>query len=136
MNSLLRELRHRISRLNQAKDFCMKHLEGAPEGRLRIDLGKEKPHYYVNSSPSSSYRYIRQDELELVPKLAQKAYCEKVIRKIEAEIRAIENDKFPIKLTVPFWYEWEAPQAARERKLSCNAPRSVSDRGMIIRWVD
>ena len=52
------------------------------------------------------------------------------------EIRAIEDDKLPIKLTVPFWYEWEAPQAARERKLSCNAPRSVSDRGMIIRWVD
>ena len=52
------------------------------------------------------------------------------------EIRAIENDMFPKKLTVPFWYEWEAPQATRERKLSCNAPRSVSDRGMIIRWVD
>ena len=52
------------------------------------------------------------------------------------EIRAIEDDKLPKKLTVPFWYEWEAPQAARERKLSCNAPRSVSDRGMIIRWVD
>ncbi len=91
MNSLLRELQHRIARLNQAKEFCMKHLDGAPEGRLRIDLGREKTRYYVNTTPSSSYRYIRQDDLELVPKLAQKTYCEKVIRKIESEIRAIEN---------------------------------------------
>ena len=52
------------------------------------------------------------------------------------EIRAIGNDKLPKKLTVPFWDEWEASQAARERKLSCNAPRTDSDRGMIIRWVD
>lgn len=52
------------------------------------------------------------------------------------EIQTIENDKLPKKLTVPFWYEWEAPQAVRERTLSCNAPRTNSDRGMIIRWVD
>ena len=52
------------------------------------------------------------------------------------EIRAIENDKLPKKLTVPFWYEWEAPQAVQARTLSCNAPRTDSDRGMIIRWVD
>ena len=52
------------------------------------------------------------------------------------EIRTIENDKLPKKLTVPFWDEWEAPQAVRERTLSCNAPRTDSDRGMIIRWVD
>lgn len=52
------------------------------------------------------------------------------------EIRSIENDTLPKKLTVPFWYEWEAPQAARERTLSCSAPRTDSDRGMIIRWVD
>ena len=52
------------------------------------------------------------------------------------EIRAIEDDKLPKKLTVPFWYEWEAPQTVRARKLSCNAPRTDSDRGMIIRWVD
>ena len=44
--------------------------------------------------------------------------------------------KLPKKLTVPFWYEWEAPQAVQARTLSCNAPRTVSDRGMIIRWVD
>ena len=52
------------------------------------------------------------------------------------EIRSIENDKLPKKLAVPFWYEWEAPQAVRERKLSCNVPRTNCDRGMIIRWVD
>ena len=52
------------------------------------------------------------------------------------EIRAIENDNFPKKLTVQFWYEREAPQATRERTLSCNAPRTNSDRGMIIRLVD
>ena len=52
------------------------------------------------------------------------------------EIRAIENDKLPKKLTIPFWYEWEATQAVRERKLSCNVPRTDADRGMIIRWVD
>jgi hypothetical protein len=52
------------------------------------------------------------------------------------EIWAVENDKLPKKLTVPFWYEWEAPQAVQARTLSCNAPRTDSDRGMIIRWVD
>ena len=53
------------------------------------------------------------------------------------EIRAIETDKLPKKLTVPFWYEWEAPlQIEKSRSLSCNAPRKSSDRGMIIRWVD
>ena len=91
MNSLLRELHHRIARLNQAKEFCMKHLDGAPEGRLRVDLSRGKARYYVNTTPSSAYRYIRPDKMELVPKLAQKTYCEKVIRKIESEIRAIEE---------------------------------------------
>ena len=52
------------------------------------------------------------------------------------EIRAIENDKLPKKLTIPFWYEWEATQAVRQRKLSCNVPRTDADCGMIIRWVD
>ena len=52
------------------------------------------------------------------------------------EIRAIDNDKLPKKLTIPFWYEWEATQAVRQRKLSCNVPRTDADRGMIIRWVD
>ena len=52
------------------------------------------------------------------------------------DIRAIENDKLPKKLTVPFWYEREATQAVRERKLSCNVPRTDADRSMIIRWVE
>ena len=51
-------------------------------------------------------------------------------------LKNIENDKLPKKLTVPLWYEWEAPQAVRERKLSCNVPRTDVDRGMIIRWVE
>ena len=52
------------------------------------------------------------------------------------EIRALGNDTLPKKLTLPFWYEWEAPlQIEKARALSCNAPRTDSDRGMIIRWV-
>ena len=52
------------------------------------------------------------------------------------EIQALGNDTLPKKLTVPFWYEWEAPlQTEKSRALSCNAPRKDSDRGMIIRWV-
>ena len=52
------------------------------------------------------------------------------------EIQTLGNDVLPKKLTVPFWYEWEAPlQIEKARGLSCNAPRKSSDRGMIIRWV-
>ena len=52
------------------------------------------------------------------------------------EIRALGNDALPKKLTVPFWYEWEAPpQIEKAHALSCNAPRTDTDRGMIIRWV-
>ncbi len=52
------------------------------------------------------------------------------------DVVLLHRGKLPKKLTVPFWYEWEAPQTVRARKLSCNAPRTDSDRGMIIRWVD
>ena len=52
------------------------------------------------------------------------------------EIQALGNDALPKRLTVPFWHECEAPpQIEKAYALSCNAPRSDTDRGMIIRWV-
>ena len=78
-----------------------------------------------------------KNEIEIV-KLADGDFVKSqpFAKRVLQEIRAIENDKLPKKLTVPLWYEWEAPQAVRERKLSCNVPRTDVDRGMIIRWVE
>jgi hypothetical protein len=78
-----------------------------------------------------------KNETEIV-KLADGDYfkSQPFAKRAIQEIQALGNDTLPKKLTVPFWYEWEAPmQVEKARALSCNAPRKSSDRGMIIRWV-
>ena len=78
-----------------------------------------------------------KNETEIV-KLADGDFfkSQPVAKRAIKEIQALGNETLPKKLTIPFWYEWEAPLLiGKARALSCNAPRTDSDRGMIIRWV-
>lgn len=78
-----------------------------------------------------------RNETEIV-KLADGDYIKSqpFAKRAIREIQALGSDTLPKKLTVPFWYEWEAPmQIEKACAFSCNAPRKSSDRGMIIRWV-
>ena len=134
----------------RALEKMMKHLAGHEAFhvlQLRL-ISQEKKNKKI-SAAVYSYRAdydgewgeIRFDflknETEII-KLADGDYVrsQPFAKRAIQEIRAIENDKLPKKLTVPFLYEWEAPQAVRARTLSCKAPRTDSDRGMIVRWVN
>ena len=91
MDSLFHELEHRRKRLEQAIDFCRKLSGGAPEGHLRIDQTKPCPRYYLINNQAPGVHYIRQEDKELAKRIAQREYGEKVIRRAEAELRAIDS---------------------------------------------
>lgn len=66
-----------------------KEVAGAPEGRLRGAKHGSKMQYFNRKKPSDTNgEYIRQDNVELVTKLAQKGYCQKV-----ASAAAFERSK-------------------------------------------
>ncbi len=88
------------SLLQQRKDYLLKlrtekekQLEKAPEGYLRVCKHRGKVQYYQRKdSKDFNGVYIRERELEIAQRLAQRDYDEQVLRKVEKELKAI--DKF------------------------------------------
>ncbi len=91
MDSLFQELEHRRTRLEQAIDFCRKHSDGVPEGHLRIDQTRQTPKFYLINDQAPGVHYLRKKDKELATRIAQREYGEKVIRRAEAELRAIDS---------------------------------------------
>lgn len=134
----------------RALEKMMKHLAGHEvfhvlQMRLETQEKKNKKIaaavYSYGADYDGEWGEIRFDflrnETEIV-KLADGDYIKSqpFAKRAIREIQALGSDTLPKKLTVPFWYEWEAPmQIEKACAFSCNAPRKSSDRGMIIRWV-
>ena len=66
--------------------------QGVPEGKLRISKNKGIPRYYwIKSSEDTRGKYIAQKDKELVRKLAQKEYIEKMYNSVLEEYTDINN---------------------------------------------
>lgn len=69
-----------------------KALREAPEGKLRISTNGKRVQYYLREgAKDTNGTYIRGENMELVRRLAQKDYDQKVLRVAEKELNAIKK---------------------------------------------
>lgn len=86
MESARNVLQTRKNQLEQWKTQKEKELMKAPEGSLRICRhGKKIQYYHRNDVKDFNGVYIREQDIELARKLAQKDYDEKVLKSVKKE---------------------------------------------------
>lgn len=89
MKELLEEREKELLYMKQEKE---KALLNAPEGSLRICSHGNRTQYYQRNDPKDfNGTYIREQDLDLAKKLAQKDYDKKVLRAVKKELAAIEK---------------------------------------------
>ncbi len=89
MDSFFAALKKRISELKDIHKQCRRQLERLPEGRLRIAGKKGRPQYYQSVSERDMYLHVK--DRTVAEQLAQRRYCEKIIRQVEKELRQMES---------------------------------------------
>lgn len=78
--------------LQEIKQEKEKALKNAPEGSLRICNHGKRTQYYLRNDPKDfNGTYIREKDIQLAQKLAQKDYDKKVLQAVEKELGAIQR---------------------------------------------
>ena len=91
MRDLKRILHQREKYLETVEEGVIKRLHSAPEGALRVSSANNRIQYYYRKKPSDKNGvYIPGSNHQLVEKLAQKEYDEKVLKVLEKERKAIK----------------------------------------------
>ncbi len=89
IKNLLEARRNYLLQLKKEKETALKSV---PDGFLRICRCGKKTQYYHRTNPKDfSGVYIREKDIELARKLAQKDYDKKVLSSIDKELFAIEK---------------------------------------------
>lgn len=92
MEEIKENLRNREKQLLKLKKDKEKALRNAPEGFLRVNVNGNRIQYYQRTDPKDlNGVYIKEKDLRLAQKLAQKDYDKRVLRAAEQEIKAIQK---------------------------------------------
>lgn len=92
MSEVKNLLKAREKQLLQLKKEREKALKSVPEGSLRICCHRDKTEFYHRTDPKDKNgAYIREKDIHLAQKLAQKEYDKKVLASIEKELTAINK---------------------------------------------
>lgn len=92
MKEVMERLKGRKKQLLQWKREKEIALRSAPKGTLRVCCnGNRTQYYHRKDTGDSNGIYLRKSEKELVCKLAQKEYDQKVLRAIEKELEVVEK---------------------------------------------
>lgn len=91
MDSLKRELLARRQSLEKAIEKAVDVISAAPEGSLRIDASKGITRFFHMQDEKTKKVYITKDNAEVITKLANKEYAEKVLEKAQKELREIDR---------------------------------------------
>ena len=93
MQGLKEKLMEEQARLKQIQQITMEQLKNAPEGTLRISKSNNHIQYYhcQKGDIQKNGKYLHSADEELVHKLAQKSYNEKVLRLVERRLKQIKN---------------------------------------------
>lgn len=72
---------------------CKEVIRKSPPGKLRISATNGRPSFYLrnNNAPSSEDSYCSKIEMKLIKGIAQKEYCEELLRVIEKRLKKIER---------------------------------------------
>lgn len=92
----------RIDYLNSILNKVTESLKTAPAGKLRIKRKNGFVRYYVRENEhDTNGKYLPKTETALIKQLAQKEYCEKLLRSVERELSALESlvDSLSAKVT-------------------------------------
>lgn len=94
MQKMLGIIKEREEYLLDSIQKLEKDLINAPEGNIRICNRQGKPQfYYRNDAKDFSGTYMREEDYELVQKIAQKSYAKKALSSAKRELLAIEKYK-------------------------------------------
>ncbi|MBR5667959.1 MAG: hypothetical protein IKW95_09750 [Lachnospiraceae bacterium] len=89
MDSFFAALKKRNLELKNILKECRRQLAHLPEGRLRIAEKAGKPQYYQSGGEKDVYLHVKNRTI--AEQLAQRRYCEKVIRQVEKELKQMES---------------------------------------------
>ncbi|MCD8217750.1 MAG: hypothetical protein LUD01_06845 [Clostridiales bacterium] len=95
MGNLYRELQKKKQKLEIIIKEAEDYLQAAPEGQLRIAVkGIHKQYYLWRREEKERYpngKYIKNREKELIEKLAQKSYYQKILKKARYRLKRIDT---------------------------------------------
>jgi len=92
MEQIKKILEEREAYLVKLKEEKKKSLQNVPEGSLRICSSNGKVQYYKRTDPKDfNGVYIREKDIALAKKLAQKDYDKRVLQSIDKELVAIKK---------------------------------------------
>ena len=92
MTGLKKMLVKEQNRLENIVAVMKKQLATAPEGSMRLSTSKKKISYYhYQASCKGNGIYISRKNEELIQKLAQKSYNEKVLSYVEKRLRYVRQ---------------------------------------------
>ena len=91
MNGLKELLRAEQMRLEQIIQKTRKQLESVPEGSLRVSKSQNCPQFYHCTEEKKYGTYISKSNKELIRKLAQKSYDEKILKLAEKRLVQIKK---------------------------------------------
>lgn len=102
MEQLKEQMVARENYLIHLKEEKEKALKASPEGKLRICSHGNRTQYYKREDPKDfNGVYIRDSDVKLARKLAQKEYDKKVLFSVEKELQAIKKYFSNIPATSP-----------------------------------
>ncbi len=129
VNEILTERKDYLNKIQKEK---VESLKSAPPGNLRISNNKGKiRHYQVVTKGSHSGKYIREKDLAIAYKLAQKAYDIKVLKATKKESWQIDNY---FKLLEEDCAEGIYDNLSEERKKLVQ-PISLPDEAFVRNWL-
>lgn len=131
MALILEKIKDRINELNKAIAEKEVALSKAPEGIVNIAKTATRTQFYYKKNPADKKRrYIRNDEMELVAKLCQKDYDEKVLEAAKSELQCWEywKKKYP-----SITYEEVFGELNEERKKYVN-PMELPEEKFVSKW--
>lgn len=90
MSVILENVDERMSKLSRIIAEKESALKGAPEGIVNVaKTANRTQFYYKNNSSDKKRKYLHNDEKELVAKLCQKDYDEKVLKAAKRELNCL-----------------------------------------------
>lgn len=131
MSSILESTNRRINKLSRIISEKENALKKAPEGIVNIAKTTKRTQFYYKKNPSDKERkYLRNDEKELVAKLCQKDYDEKVLEAAQKEWKCLDN----LKKRYPFITCEEIFGKLNEERKKYVIPIELPEETFVSRW--
>jgi len=130
---LKRELEKRKRELELLQKMAEEGFEEAPDGNLRIvTRGKSTQYYWITEKCDTIGKYIKKNDVEKACKLAQKGYCEKILRTIRTELTALDN---LLKIDTTYDFLGKIFSDMNEKRKEIVNPYVLSDEEYVAKWL-